>query len=589
MTLATLADLPSEAAARFGARVAFHFPASDGLTSIAYVDIDDLSARFARRLAGEIPHGSRVILCGENSIEWVVACFSIIRAGAVLVPLDPGLAPDQFALILSELGARAVLADREVAERFRDFEGPCFPLDDVAAPPPFSDTTDTDAVEVARQPAPDELAVLAYTAGTTGLPKGVQLSHRNLLSNLDGVLGAVDLRPDDSLMVVLPLYHSFALMVGCIAPLATGTLVELERHPRRLAARLREDRPTILLGVPALYESMLRGIRRSAGTGWPGLAFTAGLMLNRWLIRVSGVNAAKVLLRHVHRSLGGRLRFAVSGAAPLSSQTLAEAHVLGVPRVQGYGLTEAGPVVSIQRFSPRRFWLTRYYWKRHGSVGEPIPGILLRIGAGEGGVGELLVGGPSVMLGYDQRETETSDALRGGVLHTGDLARIDDEGTLWIHGRAKLAISTPGGKLTHIERIESAISEADEVQQVVAVERAEPEWHLAVIVYPSAAVGVDGASEAMILERVTAAVKRAAARLRPYERPREVMLVDEPLPVTGVGKLRRGSVSMQPRFDVARWREHVGIAADNGDATPTEPAARGQRQSSGSVSGQDVP
>jgi len=282
----------------------------------------------------------------------------------------------------------------------------------------------------------------------------------------------------------------------------------------------------------------------------------------RQLIRRLGLNAGRLLFRPLQRALGGRLRYAICGGAPLPAEVQRDAFRLGFPLVQGFGMTEASPVISVQRFDPASFWRGRRYWERVGSCGAPLRGLTVEIDplpGADAGVGEIVVGGASVMLGYHQRESETAEALRGGRLHTGDLGRIDEDGELWIRGRRGLAVSTPRGKIVHLERLEQAIVGAPEVRQVAVVAEPRPEWRLTAIVFPAAEAAPEGGAPtaAAIEARVRAACLGVCRDLEPHERIDGVALTDQPLPETPLGKIRRGELPAAPSFDVERWRDAV--------------------------------
>ena len=381
------------------------------------------------------------------------------------------------------------------------------------------------------------------------------------MSNVAAVIEVAGLSEGDAVFVVLPLYHGFPLNTGCLAAIAAGVTIELEHQPARVAARLPLARPTVLLGVPALYATMLRGIRHRAGAGWRGRYLRGALALNRWLIRLLGVNAGRLLFRPVHQALGGRRRDAVSGGAALPAKVQREAFLFGIPLLQGYGMSEASPVISIQRFDRRRFQWTRHYWNRVGSVGQPVQGVHVTAEdapEGEPGSGELVVSGPNVMMGYFQREEETHEALEDGRLRTGDIGHVDASGDIWITGRRKLTVSTPGGETVHLDRVETVLQEVPEVAQVCVMEEREPSWRLVAVVFPAIeALGASDATQAEVESRVRAGIAAASRGLRQFERVREVTLTATPMPATRLGKIQRGELPATFGFDLDRWRQEV--------------------------------
>ena len=557
MTYETIPGILAHASDAYGDLVAVRSAERGGFETVTFAELDQRSAELRDRIAAQVQPGDFVVLSGRNSIAWIVALFAISRSGAVPVPLDSEMSEEPLALILDELAPVAIVADGEFLERTEGVGRVRIALD---APADDAPTATSDAPTPVVEPEPDSLAVVIYTAGTTGRPKGVMLSHRNLSSNVRAVIDAAALTTDDAVFVVLPLYHAFPLTAGCLSAIAAGVTIELESQPARVSSRLRQARPTVILGVPALYETMLRQIRHQARGGWRGRMMDAALATNHLLIRTLGVNAGRLLFRPVHQALGGRVRYAVSGGAPLSPEVARDAFLFGIPLLQGYGISEASPAVSIQRFHHRRFWWTKYYWKRAGSVGPPLQGVTVTaapVSEAEAGSGELVISGPTVMLGYFGRDEETADTLVDGRLRTGDIGRIDPDGTIWITGRRKLAVSTPGGETVHFERVEAVLQSAPEIAQVCVIEEREPSWRLVAIVFPSATAG--GETEPAEVQRsVRAGVTRESERLRPYERVREIRLTDEPLPTTQLGKIQRGSLPSAFQFDLERWRAAAG-------------------------------
>ena len=405
-------DVPARTALLRGGRTAIFF-------NDERISHDDLARRAARlaavlRAAGVGP-GERVALAMENRPDYIVSYFGVCATGAALVPLNTFLATTEAAALLDDAGCRTLIASsRWLAEhaaavdRLRGPRRLLIPREDGGAlpedlPPGTTriDWTADPADASAPSIGPDDPAVVIYTSGTTGIPKGVVLSHRNLLGNARGSIAAVGAGPRDRIIVALPLFHSFTQMVGMLAPILAGmSIVLCEKLDRAEVKRaLVRRRPTIFPAVPAVFNAM---------SAAPIGAFA------RWL------NPVKLY---------------VSGGAPLPLETLrAFERNYRRPLCEGYGLSEAGPVVSLSpRSGPRK----------EGSVGRPIPGVSVRTvdaqgrDTAPGEPGELLVSGPGVMKEYLNRPEETRHTLCDGWLRTGDQARIDADGEIFIVGRNK--------------------------------------------------------------------------------------------------------------------------------------------------------
>jgi long-chain acyl-CoA synthetase len=562
----TLPELLEFGTREWGERMAFRSPWGSAMESVTFRELELLAAGAAEQLAPDVERGEFVLIGGRNSIPWVVTLYALLLHGAIPVPVDTEMPSNALNSILRELQPAAVVGDETFLARVSGISGKKITLAEV------HDWPAAEVVPVLDPPAqPDELAVLLYTGGTTGRPKGVMLSHRNLVHGVNATVDGGDLRMSDVLFVVLPLFHVFPLTVGCLAPMAAGLPVELEYRLTRVSQRASETPPTIILGVPALWEALLRTVERNASGGVKGVYFKAASLFNRTLIRTVGINLGRVLFMPLQKALGGNLRYLVSGGARLDPTIQRRMTELGLPVIQGYGLSEAAPVVSVQRFVGRRYWWRgRYYWKRIGSVGTPLTGVTVTIEPREGvdeesGEGELVVQAPNVMMGYYERPADTAAILRDGALHTGDLARIDDNGDIWITGRASLVISMPNGKQVNLETMEAELLEAPEIAQIRLLVELEPEWKLVAVVFPSeealAGNGIDGSTKLMAVARD--AVRRQSRGLPSWLRVDEVRLSGDLLPVTRLGKLRRATVETGD-FDFDHWCEeaHKATLAD---------------------------
>jgi long-chain acyl-CoA synthetase len=559
----TLPQLLAQSVAAYGDRMAFRAPWGNSLESITFNQLGGRAAGAAEALAADVEAGDFVLIGARNSLPWVIGFWGVIVRGAIPVPVDSEMPEEALTSIVGELQPAAVIGDDEFLERVAQIKTRRISLDEVHDWPevdtPLERMPDLD---------PEGLALLLYTGGTTGRPKGVMLSHRNLLAAVEATADAGGLTKDDVLFVILPLFHVYPLTTGCLTPIATGVPVELEYRLLRVATRMVETPPTIMLGVPALFETLVRQIERGAQGGIKGAYFAAAQSLSRFMIGTIGVNPGRLLFRPVGRALGGRLRYMVSGGARLDPTVHRQMMALGLPVIQGYGLSESVAVVSGQRFIARDYWWrAKKYWNRIGSVGWSVLGVDITTEERENtepGEGELVVRAPNVMMGYYERPAETAVALRDGALYTGDIARIDPDGTVWITGRSSLVISMPNGKQVNLETFEAELGEALEVAQVRLTVELEPEWKLVATVFPSSEAESGGAvDDTEDLQRaVRAAIRRQSQPLPSWLRVDEIRLIDQALPVTRLGKLRRVEIPDRP-FEFNRWREAAREAEAN--------------------------
>ncbi len=555
----TLPELLHRAAARYGDAIAVHGPAADGdaLEAVTYHELTGRADACAAALCG-LDAGASILLGGRASASWIAALYAIGVAGGTAVPVDADAPVSRVEEIAARTRAVAAVGDARFLARCP------LPLARVrlgALAPPGAGVGRAAGVA----PAPTDVAVVLFTAGTTGPPKGVMITHDALVFDAAGIAAAAGIGPGDRVFVPLPLHHGFALTVAAVAAIGAGVRVELEPRPRFVASRLRAARPTVVLGVPLLFESVFRQARRRAHRNRArGAALVAALALNRRLVSTTGINGARLIAPQVRRALGGRVRYAVSGAAALPPALSADAAGWGIPLIQGYGLTEAGPVVSVNRWRARGPWWSRRAMRRLQSVGTPLDGVRVRICALPGlppGVGEILVAGRNLMRGYLGDAATTAAVLRDGWLHTGDLGRVEPDGTLWVTGRVSDSVSAPDGEQVPLAALDASLAALPEVAEACVVALTDP-WRLVAVVRPGPRADPSGAGDAgQIAERVRTAV---AARMRawpPRERVGDVVLSDAPLPRDALGKLRRSAVDPSPRFDADRWRRTIAEAA----------------------------
>ena len=456
----TLVSLVDEMAARHGHAPALCNLEADGLFSrVSFEDVRTRRDAVAARLASMgVKSGDRVLLSGKNHPDWPLAYFGILRAGAVAVPIDPDLPLPQLTNIAQESGAIAALFDDHVMAKL----GPQstlklanlreVTLQDGAGTPP----------DITVQE--DDLASIIFTSGTTGKPKGVKLTHKNFSKLIAALATIFPLGTSDRVLSVLPLHHTFEFSCGLLLPFSRGARVQYvgELSSDRLTHALEAGRATAMVGVPALWQVIERRVRAQVDARGPIVkaAFDVAANANRALGRTLGVDAGKVLFSPIHQALGGSLRMLISGGASLPKETQELFLGLGLPLAEGYGLTEAAPVLTASRPSPKT---------RSGNVGKPIPGVEIRIdNPDDAGVGEVLARGPNVMEGYTDAEATQRTLTEDGWLRTGDLGKLDKRGQLQIVGRLKDVIVTATGENVYPDDVERALGEIEGISELAA-------------------------------------------------------------------------------------------------------------------------
>jgi long-chain acyl-CoA synthetase len=441
--------------------------------------------------------GSRVAILAESRPDWLVSDLAILTAGAVTVPIYPTLSAEQVGFILRDAEVTLAVASSEdqcrkilaAAPGVASLRGivtlDAVPADMGPAPVPVHALTDVAASghckitggwgvareyqDVAMAVRPADLATIIYTSGTTGEPKGVMLTHGNILANLEGIRAVIPLSTDDTALSYLPLCHAFERTVSYVY-LVNGVSMVFAESIDTLARDLQLVRPTVMTGVPRVFEKLhARILARGHEAGrltarifsWAaGVASRTGVARSgggrpRGRLALETGLADRLVCRKVRAGLGGRLRLAVSGSAPLRPDIGTFFLGMGLPIIEGYGLTETAPVLTVMPLDDIRY----------GTVGRPLPNVEIRIADD----GEVLVRGPNVMAGYFNRPGETAAALAEGWFHTGDIGRLDADGYLAITDRKKELIVTSGGKKIAPQPIEEALRSHDFVAEVVLI------------------------------------------------------------------------------------------------------------------------
>lgn len=442
--------------------------------------------------------GDRIGIVCESRPEWSIADFGILGAGALTVPVYPTLSAPQTQVILADAGASlAVVSDRLQAEKLLAVASDLPALrgiviaapDGVSLPSHPTVRLETMAGVAARgrerlaaEPGladryrdfiasldPGAPATIIYTSGTTGTPKGVVLSHANILSNVVASNVVLGVTAEDTALSFLPLSHIFERMALALFLCAGGTVVFAESL-QTVGRDLEKVRPTLMTGVPRVYEKFHAAVIEKVAAAPPlrqrlfswglgvgyrmsrarlaGQSAPLGTRIQHWLADV-------LVLGKVRQRTGGRLRMMVSGSAPLAVSTAEFFFAVGLPLFEGYGLTETSPVITINPLGAPRL----------GMVGTPISGVEVRIADD----GEILVRGPNVMQGYYNRPTETAEALAGGWFHTGDVGEIEADGYLRITDRKKDLIVTSGGKNIAPQPIEQRLKASPLVAEAILV------------------------------------------------------------------------------------------------------------------------
>jgi len=498
-----------------------------------------------------VQRGDRVMLLAESSLDWALADMAIMSLGAITVPIFPTLPAYEIAPLLTDSGSIGAFAStKEQREKLESARGKqsalrwiwCFdeePLPggegELGPPPPGGG------------PQPDDLASINYTSGTTGTPKGVMLTHGNLVAQARIALEAMPVTDEDVYLSFLPLSHVLERGSGLYTMMSGGATIAYAESFERMAANLLEVRPTIIMAVPRFYEKVYsRAGESAAAAGFPSATIFpwAARVAIEWAERkntrrsippglaLQHALASGLVYSKLAKRLGGRVHLRVSGGAPLGREVALFFYGAGQPIFEGYGLTETSSAICVNRFGDQRV----------GTVGPPFPEVQIRIADD----GEILVHGPIIMKGYWQRPKETTEALQDGWFHTGDIGAFDPDGHLRITDRKKDLIVTSIGKKIAPQPIEEALKTSPRIVEALVL--GDGKKYVGALIVPANGVTRD---------EVAAEIERVNANLANYEKIRKFELIKDDLSIengtlTPSLKVKRKTVAERHRDAIER-------------------------------------
>ncbi|WP_440995853.1 AMP-binding protein [Arhodomonas sp. SL1] len=496
---------------------------------------DDLLGRAARLAAGLEQHGmepgDRVAIFAPNSTDWIVVALGVMHARGAAIPLDTQMPGEDLSHSLADCRPRFIFTTTSLKERLPPELGNAA-LRLLDTNPPAADSW---ADMLAPQPSatrarPDDVAAIFYTSGTTGPPKGVPLTHRNLASNVSALCDQDLADASDRVLVPLPFHHVYPFTVGILTPLTLGAplIVPFSLVGPQIVRALREGEATVMLGVPRLYQAIWEALQgRVAERGrFAAWVFRRMLAVSRLARRRFGLRLGHRLFADLHARLAPRLRLVVAGGAALDPDLGRSLQALGWEVATGYGLSETAPILTYN--PPERL--------RLDTAGLPLPGVELTIDHTAGRHGEVMAQGPNVFSGYLNLPEKSAEVLdEDGWFHTGDTGERDDEGYLHLFGRQSAMILLSGGENIDPERVEHVLEDAEAVREAGVLEHGD---RLAAIVVPEPRL-TRGLSGERLGAQLRDAAREAAQALPSHHRPGVLRISLDPLPRTRLGKLRR--------------------------------------------------
>lgn len=419
--------------------------------------------------------GKKIAVIGENSYRWVVSYLGITNGTGVVVPLDRELPPKEIANLMKRADVSAIIYSQKLAETVAaaldEVEGVrcrvnmaakeheenvlSFEklLEEGTALLNQGDRRFLDA-EIDRE----AMCTLLFTSGTTGLAKGVMLSHKNITANVYNMSKYVNIRWPGVGLSVLPMHHSYEMTCHIFTGCYQGMCIAICEGLKHIQKNMKESQATVMLGVPLVFETMHKRIWKQAESTGKASVMRKMVALSRKTKLYNKPKAVKTIFSQIHQSIGDHMELFIAGGAAIDPDVVRDYEAMGLPMIQGYGMTENAPIITVNRD----------YYSKAASVGKPMPGTEVKIvDQDKDGIGEIICRGPSVMIGYYDNPEATAEVLKDGWLYTGDYGRFDSEGFLYICGRKKNVIVTKNGKNVFPEEVEYYLQQSEYVEEVI--------------------------------------------------------------------------------------------------------------------------
>jgi len=553
----TIGDILETINKKYGNKTALRIKNDDGsFRDISYVKLGRRTVSISSVLINlGVNKGDRVAILSENRPEWATAYFGIMSCGGTILPVDVKLADAEIRFILNDSEAKCIFLSGKYLDTIDRLRNDLPHLKNVIL---FDKSPRTDIIQLnklrphrgkdrARPIYPEDTAVIVYTSGTTGSAKGVEITYKSLLFQALRFSEIIRCTPKEKLLSILPLNHMLEITGGLIAPLYSGSCVTYcdTLKTNTLLPLMRETGTTAIISVPLVLKLLYSGIIKKVTKLHPfkQKIFRALLALSSFLLKFK-IRAGRLLFPSVHKEFGWRLHTFISGGAPLSMDIEVGLNALGFRILQGYGLTETAPVVSVNTYKDNKF----------GSVGKPMPGVEIKIIKAKDSdtEGEILTRGPHVMKGYFRNPKKTAEAFeKDGWFRTGDLGYIDKDGFLFISGRKKNLIILGSGKKVFPEEVEDVVGRSPYIKEICVLasiaERGLREGHEEVhaVVVPNTELFEQEniTDKKAVKDKLYFEIARLSKDLAPYKRIMSFDVSYESLPKTVTAKIKRDAVS----------------------------------------------
>ena len=495
----------------------------------------------------------KVALIGENSYKWVVTYLAVANGTGIVVPLDKELTGIEIRNLLERADVDAIVFAGKMKKKL---------LAEIAELGDIGIKINMDAKEpeegvlvwdelleegkvlleggnkefVEAVIDREKMCTLLFTSGTTGMSKGVMLSHKNISANVYNMSKYVNIRKPGGGLSVLPMHHTYELTCHVFTAIYQGVFVAICEGLRYIQPNLKESGASVMLGVPIVFETMHKKVWKQAEASGAADKMKKMMALSRKTKMFNKPTVMRKVFDKIHSSLGGNIDLFIAGGAAINPDVIRDYEALGIPMIQGYGMTENAPIIAVNKD----------YYSKADSVGMPLPGTEVKIiDQDEEGVGEIIVKGPSVMIGYYDNPEATAEVLKDGWLYTGDYGRFDEEGFLYICGRKKNVIVTKNGKNIFPEEIEALLMEQPFIEEVLVygtIDKRDDDVIVRAEVYPN----YDALKEQLgeitedgIKDAIKIAIEDVNDQMPAYKRVKRFKLRDEEFEKTTTRKIKR--------------------------------------------------
>jgi AMP-dependent synthetase/ligase len=562
-----LRDMIYSSAELFGKKPAFLVKDVPGgpYRAISYIQLrNDINALGTKFIDMGLK-GKKVALIGENSYKWVVTYLSVTNGTGVIVPLDKDLTEIEIGNLIKRSGAEAIVFSKKMKEKVMNALNSS---EDISAAMKINIDADNDEDDIMSWEKllaegnlllesgsrdfidavidREAMCSLLFTSGTTGMAKGVMLSHKNLSANVYNMSKYVKIREPGGGLSVLPMHHTYELTCHVFTGLYQGMYIAICEGLRYIQQNLKESKATVMLGVPAVFETMHKKVWKQAEASGAAGKMKKMMMLAQKTRLFNNQKVMRKIFSQIHMSLGNNLELFISGGAAINPQVIRDYEALGLPMIQGYGMTENAPIIAVNRDC----------YSKADSVGKPMPGTEVKIiNKDADGVGEIICKGPSVMIGYYSDPEATEEVLKDGWLHTGDYGRFDDEGFLYICGRKKNVIVTKNGKNIFPEEIEYLLLEQPFIEEVVVygtLDKKNGDIAVKAEIFPNfenikEKMGV--LSDGALSDVIKNSIEEINDKMPAYKRVKRFKLRNEEFEKTSTRKIRRTGAAIREDED----------------------------------------